>query len=170
MRVNPTTASRRNVKKTCRWHVFSYDRSGYAARREPRGTGDAPRGGRGGGRSRAPPLRVLYECGNNLAARRVAAPYGFYMSTEIIWRAIRESPLRDLSKQEGRLGGETRCCPSQIASRLCRDKRAPQSAGDLEPRPYGVTGVRRGLTAMHVGATLAVAREGRGRDSSLRSE
>jgi hypothetical protein len=37
---NPTTASRRNVKKTCRWHVFSSDRSGYAARREPRGTGD----------------------------------------------------------------------------------------------------------------------------------
>jgi hypothetical protein len=37
--VNPTTASRRNVKKTCRWHVFSSDHSGYAARREPRGTG-----------------------------------------------------------------------------------------------------------------------------------
>jgi hypothetical protein len=38
--VNPTTASRRNVKKTCQWHVFSSDRSGYAARREPRGMGD----------------------------------------------------------------------------------------------------------------------------------
>jgi hypothetical protein len=31
---------RRNVKKTCLRHVFSSDRSGCAARREPRGTED----------------------------------------------------------------------------------------------------------------------------------
>ena len=59
---NPTTALRWNVKKTCRGHVFSSDRNGYAARREPRGTrgeilrcaqndrtGDATCGGRGTG-------------------------------------------------------------------------------------------------------------------------
>jgi hypothetical protein len=72
----------RSVKKTCRWHVFSSDRSGYAARREPRGTGDeilrcaqndrtgdALRG-TGDGRSRAPPLR-FYMSAEGDAARRI---------------------------------------------------------------------------------------------------
>jgi hypothetical protein len=46
-------------------------------------TGGTPGGGRGnGGRSRAPPLRGLYEYGCKLAARRVVAPYGVCISAE----------------------------------------------------------------------------------------
>ena len=59
-------------------------------------TGDALLGTRDG-RSRAPPLR-------------------FYISVEENRWAIRESPLRILSKQEGVIKGETRCCPLEIAS------------------------------------------------------
>ena len=87
------------------------------------------------------------------------------------------------------MGGETRCCPAQIASRLCRDKRALQSAGDCESHhrllavplkvncreaareatlggpltreAKGDVGSTSGFTARNVGATLEVAR-GRG--------
>ena len=38
-------------------------------------------------------------------------PYGVDGNAEIIKWAIRESPLRGLSKQEGVIKGETRCCP-----------------------------------------------------------
>jgi hypothetical protein len=38
------------------------------------------------------------------AARRVVAPYGVYISAEVSWWAIRESPL--LFKREGGRGGQ----------------------------------------------------------------
>ena len=55
-------------------------------------------GGRGASRKFAlrvrRPLRVLYGSGRNLAGGAEPRPYGVYISAEIIWWAIRESPLR----------------------------------------------------------------------------
>ena len=48
--------------------------------------------------------RPLRECGDGTAARRVVAPYGVYISAEVSWWAIRESPL--LFKREGKSGGQ----------------------------------------------------------------
>ena len=78
----------------------------------------------GDGRSRAPPLRVegiwagrrgSLPCGyaapygsacDGTAARRVVAPYGVYISAEVSWWAIRESPYGDYPSGRGRRGGQ----------------------------------------------------------------
>ena len=131
-------------------------------------------GGAGGAEPR--PYGVEGSTEGERAALRVVAPYGVCISAGEIRRAIRESPLRVLSKQEGVIKGETRCCPLEIASARSADKHvSAETCAIVNPTTACVGTLRKHAGGMFLVPTTAAMprggnREGRGRDSSLRSE
>jgi hypothetical protein len=85
-------------------------------------------------------------------------------------------PYDVLSNQEGVLKGETRCCPLEIASARSADKHVSAETCAIEnPTTACVGTLRKHAGGMFLVPTTAAVprggnREGRGRDSSLRSE